>query len=135
MDADQLRKLIDRQLDGDDDGPAREQVEVAFLKSGDTATVTLQRLTPSQRRRGLSWSLMAGDFGEAFAHTAIAGLRWAVVDEDGQLAFDSYEQARQFVDVIDDDSYDRLGKAMGRLGPIVQTSIATKEDPEAGKAS
>lgn len=137
MDAADLNKLIARQLEGDDDGPTSRTVEVTFRKSGDTAKVTLRRLTPSEKRRAVAWSMTEGEIAEGFAMLAMAGLRWAVVDDDGRQAFSSYDQARQFVDVIDQASYRELGEAMAELGPLLEseTGIATEEDPEAGKAS
>lgn len=135
MDADKLRELVARQLDVDP-GPRSVDVDVEFL-SGDTVTITMQRLTAHEQRLALSWALFgegAGDDGEFFARTTFASLRYAVRDDDGSPAFRTYQDVVDFINAIKPEAYRDLGAALRDLAPD-DGPIATEEDPEAGKAS
>ena len=132
MDRDELKKLLDRQLD-DPEAAAFEEVDVTFRYSDEVRAIRLRKIRPYEARRAQAWAVMTAEGGDALALLPVGGLRFCAVDDAGDHLFGSFEQVTRFVDVVEPKSWDAIGEALGRLNS--GRPLSTPEDPDAGKDS
>ena len=104
----------------------KAEIITVELASGDT--VGLRRATNDEMIRAMT---AAGNDRDREARMFTAALRFAVVDDDGELLLQSYEEAAAFVNTLAIEDFLSLRDAVESIQP----SLVDDGVVEAGKAS